>query len=145
MIVNSSWRSTEVKYPEDVTSEMPYVSIYPYDAVSKRVVEAELIPLTDDVLQELRNKRVNPINIHDRILRDPRSIRHAKTWSVYGDWTIGALAYDLAKNWGIRLRSRETGLSPSWTSSLARRALVVLARVHFSKNLAASLASSSKL
>ena len=98
IVINAPWRSMEVKWSEPRDNE---VMTFPADEVKGNLAPTKIQYLSDRIIQELRSRKENPLAVHERLIRNPFSVRYAKHWATFHEPTPEDLLRDFAKNYGI--------------------------------------------
>ena len=97
--ITAPCRSMEVRWSGPKSSD---VMVYPLNEAEGRSSKTKIQYLSDKKLSELEKRDVNPLTIHEKLVRNPWSVRQAKHWATYDNPTVDDLLKDIAKNYGLK-------------------------------------------
>lgn len=96
--ISTPWRAMEVSWSEPSKN---YIMVYPVDEVKGTFSKSRIRYLSDKVVHELRSRNENPLSVHQRLIKNPWSVKEAKHWATFSEPTPNDLLNDFAKNYGI--------------------------------------------
>lgn len=96
--INTPWRAMEVSWSEPPRN---YIMIYPIDETQGDLPRTKIKYLSDHVISELKNREVNPLAVHGRLIKNPWSVKDAKHWATIREPTASDLLNDFSKNYRV--------------------------------------------